>query len=548
MKGRLPLLVLLASALGFLASFFLPWREAHVQGGGASALPTLFRGGPLDGWVGGVGDVAVLVAAGLAVACGAALLRSTPARRLPLGGLGVALGYFTAAVAMQVHATDAAFFSVTNRLQVQGWTGISPARIHYHTTWAYGFYLAGACGAAAALCGLALRRHELLVRRPAAELMAGALGAGLLASFLLPWAAVRALHRTGFPGIDGPAAALAALVLLVGAGRLLGIGDERRRLPLAVATAILTGGAASALPIAAQPAYGAWIGVGCAVLLVAVEALRVRRPRLPATPAPWTALRTGAAILLLAALFLPWQELRDAQAVLHSASGWEPYAGAVAGGLALLLLAAPVLPAVEAYVLEAAVAAALLLSAQGGFFADFGNSLIFRMGYGLYVGFAAAALLLIATLVPFRPPPFDRRRMLVRALPLGLSVACVAAVVVPWWFVVPQSWTFRATAVRDWLSAPALFLALYLVRVWLLSTRGAVRGHRLTLTPIALLVLPALELIRLRMDGVIWGGVILIVLCVLLAALGRIEERGGLERLRVPEAIWRIDRLPETES
>jgi hypothetical protein len=43
--------------------------------------------------------------------------------------------------------------------------------------------------------------------------------------------------------------------------------------------------------------------------------------------------------------------------------------------------------------------------------------------------------------------------------------------------------------------------------------------------------------------------VILIALCVVLAALGRLEESGGgLESFRVPEEIWRVDRLPEPES
>jgi hypothetical protein len=553
MKGRLPLLVLLASALAFLASLFLPWREAHAtssSGSGVLSLVNLFSGGPLNGWVGGVGDVAVLLSVGLAIASCAALLRPHAAAKLPLGGLGVGLGYFTAAVAVQVHATSAFFFPASNRLQGQGWTGVDPARVHYHTSWAYGGYLGAACGAIAAVVGLAVRRRELLVRRPRAELVAGALCVGLLASFLLPWAWFPFIHRVGFPGIASPAATIAALGLVLGAGRLLWLGDGWWRFPAAVAIAILTGATATALSFSGHRAYGTWIGVACAVLLVAVESVGVRRLQLSAAPPAWAVLRAGAAILLLVALFLPWQDLRAVPGSLHSANGWEAYSGAVTGGLALLLLAAAVVPALNAYALEAAVAIALLVSAQGGFFAENGNSRVFRMGYGLFVGFGATALLLIATLVPFRPARVDRRRALVRALPISLSLACVAAVIVPWWFVVPQDWATRATAVRDWLSVPALFLALYLVRTWILAAKGAMlTGRTLTLVPLALLVLPALELIRLRMNGVIWGGVILIVLCLLLTVCGWIEESGGgLENVRVPDDIWRIDRLPETES
>lgn len=46
----------------------------------------------------------------------------------------------------------------------------------------------------------------------------------------------------------------------------------------------------------------------------------------------------------------------------------------------------------------------------------------------------------------------------------------------------------------------------------------------------------------------LWGAIILVELCLLLAVFGWIEEDRGLEGLRVPEEIWRVDRLPEAES
>jgi len=65
--------------------------------------------------------------------------------------------------------------------------------------------------------------------------------------------------------------------------------------------------------------------------------------------------------------------------------------------------------------------------------------------------------------------------------------------------------------------------------------------------PLVLLTLAALELIRFRNGPVIWGAVILVGLCLLLALFGWIEEGSGLEGVRVPETL-RVDRLAETES
>ena len=58
----------------------------------------------------------------------------------------------------------------------------------------------------------------------------------------------------------------------------------------------------------------------------------------------------------------------------------------------------------------------------------------------------------------------------------------------------------------------------------------------------------SLELIRLRNGEVVWGAVILVGLCLLLILLGWIEERSGLENLRLPDEIWRVDRLPGAEG
>lgn len=132
---------------------------------------------------------------------------------------------------------------------------------------------------------------------------------------------------------------------------------------------------------------------------------------------------------------------------------------------------------------------------------------------------------------------------------LAASVLCIAALVVSLWFVLPETWTFQATALYGTLAVAGVLLGLYLVRLWALRVGGPPRtDHRLTLVPLILPALASLELIRFRNGVVVWGAVILVGLCLLLALCGWIEEEGdGLERLRVPE-IWRVDRLPGTES
>jgi hypothetical protein len=134
-------------------------------------------------------------------------------------------------------------------------------------------------------------------------------------------------------------------------------------------------------------------------------------------------------------------------------------------------------------------------------------------------------------------------------VPFAVSVLCVAAVVLPWWFVLPQEWSFQDAPLSGWLPVPGLLLALYLARLWMLQMRNSVRaGYQLVLVPLVLLTLASLELIRFRDDGVLWSAVILVGLCLVLMLYGWIEERSGLEGFRVPEEVWRIDRLPGAES
>jgi hypothetical protein len=70
------------------------------------------------------------------------------------------------------------------------------------------------------------------------------------------------------------------------------------------------------------------------------------------------------------------------------------------------------------------------------------------------------------------------------------------------------------------------------------------------LLPLALLALTVLALtITHRAFGVIgWESWLSIGLCVLLAVLGWLERTRRLDSFRVPEEIWRVDRLPEAGS
>src|SRR5262249_35211716 len=110
MRSRVPLCVLLVSALTFLASLFLPWRETSAPrfagGLNVQGLLVLFEGGKVDGWIGGTGDAAVLLVVALVVATVTALRRPRLAVKLPLCSLGLALGYFAAAVALEVYTED----------------------------------------------------------------------------------------------------------------------------------------------------------------------------------------------------------------------------------------------------------------------------------------------------------------------------------------------------------------------------------------------------------------------------------------------------------
>ena len=417
------------------------------------------------------------------------------AARLPLGGLGIALAYFAVAVAVEVHTLSREFGG--------GFTGHSRVP---HSDWTYGFYLGLACAGVAALSGLTVRRSEPLRLRGGADAVAVVLGVGLLVSFLLPWVGLGGPEQAlpSVHGIENPAAAIAVLSLLLGAGWLHDEAGRRWRLALAIATAILTGAAASAVGISGEHLYGTWIGVGCAVSLVVVEGVRARPARFPVLPCGFAAVRAGAAGLLIVALFLPWEEIHAAGVSRHGTDGWYAATGTAAGRP---LLGAPCDPGASG---ARDVCSRPRRRCRHLRLGD-GNRVPREHvhlpgGYGSFVGFAAAGILLVTALVPLRSGRVDRRRALVRALPLAASVLCIAALVVSLWFVLPETWTFQATALYGTLAVAGVLLGLYLVRLWALRVGGPPRtDHRLTLVPLILPALASLELIRFRNGVVVWA-------------------------------------------
>ena len=339
MRGRLPLFVLLASALTFLASLFLPWRE--TQAPDSSGVPGLARPilgqrpRSIDGWVTGTGDVAVLLVVAIVLATIAALRRPHLAASCLSGASLSRSTYFAVALAMEIA-----------HLQPASSSRSPDIRRSFHASWAYGFYLGLASAGIALLSGLAYRRSDFLRPRDPADVVACVLGIALLISFLLPWVALRRTASVGsISGIQGPAIAIAALGLMLGAVRLLGERGRPWRLPLAIATAVLTGGGRQRTRNRRfTRGIGTWIGIGCADLArcargCARVALAARRP----SHAGRRLSRMGAAALLIVRSLPALVGDQQSEPFGTASSGWYLSAGAATGALCLLLLATPAL-------------------------------------------------------------------------------------------------------------------------------------------------------------------------------------------------------------
>lgn len=326
------------------------------------------------------------------------------------------------------------------------------------------------------------------------------------------------------------------------------------RLGLSAATALFTVAAVSAVTLGVAHAYGAWVGLAFALALLALALLGTAPVSRPARP-PWHAVGVAAgAVVLLAALFLPWQkvcyptgsEFGPYSGRCLSTNGWVTIAGSAAAALTTLLVAATfALRRLAVSVVELTAGIAIFVATLGFQVRPFGVPGV-HFGYGSIVGFGAAAVLLVLALVRLRFPSFERNRLLVRLAPITVCLVYLVIVVVPWWDVLPrrlQSQSLVHFAPISWLTVAGALLAIHLLGSWARRIAGPSQSpDRLVLMPLALLALAALDLIRLRDAGITRGGGIVVGLCLLLALLGRIEQREGLENFRVPEVL-RVDRL-----
>ena len=527
--------LVLVGALLLLVSLYLPWERASSSGRDPTGFLNLLSG---DGWASGVGPAAALSALLLTAVAAVALARPNLSCRLPLGRCALFAGYF--AVAVGAGARSAA---QRNSAALDG----------AHFDYGYGAYFGIAGGIIALIAAGAMRRRELERYHSASRIVILALVVGLLVAFLLPWVRFVAPTPYAWLGITTPAATVAAVLALC-----LPVGWSQahahtERLVFAAATALFTDAALRSLPFSGSRAYGAWVGLGVAGAILAfglVAGVRAPRPELP----PWHAIATaGAAALLVTGLFLPWQvecyakgsDFAPNAGICFSTNGWTTPLGPAAAVLAIGLVIASLWPQRAAASGVALAAGIGLLIATLGFQLsdmDFDGGRL-EFGYGSTIGFVAAGLLVLLAVVRAWPP-FDSNRILVRLAPIIACVAYLVVLMLPLWNVLPRH---VQSALRigplSWLPVAGALLAVWLTCEWAGRIAGTSEiDERLILIPLAMLGLAALDLIQLRAGGITWGGGAVVGLCLLLAQLGGVEQRGGLESLRIPE-ILRVDRL-----
>ena len=527
MRRRLSLFVLLASGSVFLASLYQLWVESTPNAADTSAQGLLELGGGVSfyGWAGVYGQAAALVAVALVFGAGVSLLRPQLETRLPLASAGVALLYL----------------ALLNAAHFQGTSVLEGTFQHVSVHLAAGAYL-GIAGAAVALLATIKACWEQLARRPSVPaVVALALTAGLLAAFILPWLHVHAPHlRTGgatgyqISNVGGTVVVFIAAIACLGLPLWTRGTPPGRRLVAALGILVLVAGGLSTLGTHLHWPYEAWLQLGCSLGLVALalstsRGLRISRPRVADAAA------VTAASLLVVSMFLPWQEFGSAGG---SYSGWTLTDSATAGGLAVILLV--LLLGFRHLSVELAVGAAIYVLASGFLITQPPQS---HLGYGAPLGFAGAALLLVAAARRLGNVPPDRRRLLMRLVPL---VACLGFLAIP-----VATLTGRLSLQLEidspwhwyWLEVGAILVALRLLGRWL---SGPKADDELVLLPLVLLALTVLTVVETHSEvgSISWEGWASIGLCLVLAVLGWLEWTSRLESLRVPEEIWRVDRLP----
>jgi hypothetical protein len=348
--------------------------------------------------------------------------------------------------------------------------------------------------------------------RPAPLLVLLSTGLGVLVAFALPW--IRS------DGISGPAydsaPVVPAVVAVVGA---FGSG------PLAAAALVFTGGAVSSLSPGGFLAYGAWVALGLAVPFALIGMSGVARRRHREVEGR---LLSAVAGLFVATLFLHWQ---------GPFTGWT-LLGTAAAMLALGLAVATV---TSLWVSELELAAGFaVMVATAGFELVRSSAPGYGMRVGAELGLAFAGVLAGLVLIRCRGLRPPRDRVALRAAGGLAALVYIAVVIVPLWSGRLEGWTGAMRFIpNSWLGIAGVLLAIRLAGAWL---RQPIEAQAVFWIPVSMVVLIALDLIRERTYRLNWGGWIVVGVSLFLVLLGWLEQRGGLERFRVPEVL-RVDRL-----
>jgi hypothetical protein len=522
-KGRIPLLLLVGSSATFLASLYLTWvsagdptRALRTRHGALSILNLFSNAFAFNGW-GAFGQAAAIAAVALGLLAVVSLIRPELESALPLGGCAIAL----AALAL-VNVAD---------LRTQGIyrAGYMSLSAHVST----GAYVGGAAALVALLAAAWVSHDE--ISDLGSAVAATLLTIGLVAAYVLPTLSVhtQALKGAGgyqFVWAGSYGTAIMILIASFGLTFWFGAAPPIRRISAAAIGLVLVIGGFSVLGTHTHWPYEAWLAIGCAIGLVVLAAISTRERPLVALGRA-DAIALAGATLLLVSLFFNWQKACYGN-TCYVSNGW---GGGLAGGLAglfvvLLLGFLYLSPEIAGTVAIYVLGAGLTYTAHGS------------LGYGAFIGFAGAALLLVAVGLQPRKPVHGG----VRLVPVAASLAFLAIPVA----TLTGRLSTEIEINGEWrlllLEAAAIVVGLRLIGRWL---SGPAADNELLLLPVALLALTTLDLAeRLDVHTVGWEGWLGLILSVLLVVLGWVGRRGGLDKFRIPDEIWRVDRISTGEN